>query len=78
MREEWLFLPSDRLVGVGRGTTECWPLLCQRLVHTDMASFFLLILLKYLRLEATLTLHLQVKNPETVQSVPLERTWAAE
>lgn len=57
--------------GGGRGITECWPLLCQRLVHTDMASFFLLILLKCLRLEATLTLHLEVKNPETVQSVPL-------
>lgn len=64
--------------GGGRGITECWPLLCQRLVHTDMASFFLLILLKCLRLEATLTLHLEVKNPETVQSVPSERTWAAE
>ena len=42
-------------------------------VHTDMASFFLLILLKCLRLKATLTLHLEVKNPETVQPVPLER-----
>ena len=58
--------------GGGRGITECWPLLCQRLVHTDMASFFLLILLKCLRLEATLTLHLEVKNRETVQSVPSE------
>ena len=58
MQEEWLFLPSDRLMGVGRGTTECRPLLFQHLLPTDTVSFFLLMLLKYLRQQATLTLQL--------------------
>lgn len=76
-QEELPFLPSDRLIVVRRGPHEFWTLLFQHLMHTDVASFFLLILLKCLRQEATLTLQLEIENPESIQSISYNRKEAS-
>lgn len=76
-QEELPFLPSDRLIVVRRGPHDFWTLLFQHLMHTDVASFLLLILLNCLRQGATLTPQLETENPESIQSIPYNRKEAS-